>query len=77
MQFRNFDQKVQSLSMIRIFIDYYLTIIKTNEIRTKASIPNTELKTAKYGYFNLANTCKINEMIKCVSMLIFRIIRDF
>ena len=22
-------------------------------------------------------TCKINEMIKCVSMLIFRIIRDF
>ena len=25
----------------------------------------------------LANTCKINEMIKCVSMLIFRIIRDF
>ena len=45
----------------------------------------TELKTAKYGCFDstmdyLANTCKINEMIKslkCVSMLIVRIIRDF
>ena len=77
MQFRNFDLKVQSISLIRIFTDYYLAISKTNAIPTKAIVSLTELKTAKYGYFDLANTCKINEMIKFVSMLIFRIIRDF
>ena len=38
MQFRNFDQKVQSISLIRIFTDHYLAISKTNAIPTKASI---------------------------------------
>ena len=41
----------------------------------------TERKTAKYGYFDCTTAIlkymKINEMNKCVSMLIFRIIRDF
>ena len=67
-QFRDFNQKVQSFSLIRIFTDYYLAISKTNTIPTKAIVSLTDLKTAKYGYFDLTNTCKINEMIKCVSM---------
>ena len=32
MQFRNFDLKVQSFSLIKIFTDYYLAISKTNAI---------------------------------------------
>ena len=39
MQLRNFDQNLQSFSLIRIFTDYYLVISKTNAIPTKASIP--------------------------------------
>ena len=49
MQFINFDLKVQSISLIRIFTDYYLAISKTNAIPTKAIVSLTELKTAKYG----------------------------
>ena len=49
MQFRNFDQKVQSFSLIRIFTDYYLAISKQMQYN-KVSI--TEFKTAKYGYFD-------------------------
>ena len=39
MQFRKFDQKVQSFSLIMNFTDYYLAISKTNAIPTKDSIP--------------------------------------
>ena len=39
MQFRNFDQKMQSFSLNMIFTDYYLASSKTKQIPTKASIP--------------------------------------
>ena len=64
MQFRNFDQKVQSFSLIRIFNDYYLAISKTN------AIPTMNLKQPNMAILTV-------EMIKCVSMLMFRIIRIF
>ena len=41
MQFRKFDLKVQSFSLIRIFTDYYLAISKTNAIITKAMNPGS------------------------------------
>ena len=52
MQFRNFDQKVQSFSLIRIFTDYILAIRKTNAIPTRL-VSLTELKTAKYDQFDI------------------------
>ena len=51
MKFRNFDQKMQLFSLIRIFTDYYLASSKTNAIPTKL-VSLSELKTAKYGYFD-------------------------
>ena len=65
MQFKNFDQKVKSFSLIRIFTDYYLANSKTNAIPTKANIPYWIQNSQIYkGY--LANKCKINEMTKCI-----------
>ena len=54
MQFRNFDQNMQSFSLIRNFIDYYLAISKTNAITKQRLVSLTELKTAKYGYLDCA-----------------------
>ena len=47
-----------------------------NQQRLNLKQPNMAILTTTNQKYR-ANTCKINEMIKSVSMLIFRIIRDF
>ena len=75
MQFRNFDQKVQLFILIRIFTDYNLATSKRNAIPTK--VYSMSIKQPNMAILTVPGiSCKFM-MIKCVSMLIFRVIRDF